>query len=302
WIQEICYTFEGSSMVVGSHDNCIYVYDVQNAYSFAGKMDSFSSFLTHIDFGILLGDGETMNERGVVVDVKGGKRSRNVEVDEIWMQVCTGDDTISFWNVKTMEEEKSANKLKDLVFATYSQTLGFPVQGIKGKGKGKGKSKVLSVDRNHIYRKVPVLATSDELGVIRLYNYPCYVGRPDETFQFAYGVALTIFPDFMGARDGDSQSASIAGPAGAYGAWAPGRVEICSCGTRAIIYRDAICDTVLGIDQCKSKSVMYLAKLPESSVIEGKTYDELAALVYPTLPLTLEDQSESERRTSEGFC
>ena len=187
WIQEICYTFEGSRMVVGSHDNCIYVYDVQNAYSMSGKIDSFSSFLTHIDFGIVLKEGETMNDKGVVVDAKGGKKLRNVEVVEIWMQVCTGDDTMSFWNVKSMEEEKSANKLKDLVFVTYSQTLGFPVQGIKGKGK----SKILSVDRNHIYRKVPVLATSDELGVIRLYNYPCvHEGAAEKTF-LGHSAAVT---------------------------------------------------------------------------------------------------------------
>ena len=181
WIQEICYTFEGSRMVVGSHDNCIYVYDVNNAYSLRGRIDCFTSYVTHIDFGILLRGGETMNEKGVVVDPKGGKKLRNVEVEEIWMQVCTGDDTMSFWNVNSMEEEKSANKLKDLVFATYSQTLGFPVQGIKGNGGGK----VLSVDRSHAYREVhnsctfnkgPILATGDDLGVIRLFKYPCVRG------------------------------------------------------------------------------------------------------------------------------
>ena len=186
WIQEMAYTFESSRLAVGCHDNVIYVYDVQNAYAFVGKIDTFTSFITQIDFGILLKKEEQMNQKGVVVDLK-GKRVRNVEVSEVWMQCCSGDDKISFFNVKTLEEEKSASKLKDLIFATYSQTLGFPVQGIVGKGK----SKVNSVDRNHMWRKVPVLATSDELGVIRLYNYPCiHEGAAEKTF-LGHSAAVT---------------------------------------------------------------------------------------------------------------
>lgn len=60
WAQELKYSFEGSVLAVGSHDSNIYMYSVDNNYvpwnteSINGKGMKHSSFVTHIDFGVVL--------------------------------------------------------------------------------------------------------------------------------------------------------------------------------------------------------------------------------------------------------
>ena len=180
WIEEIKYSFEGSRLVVGSHDCNIYVYDVFNAYSFVGKIEAHQSYITHIDLGLLLRGDEKMNSRGAVVSKAKGATVRNVEVGEIWMQTTCGDKHLRFFNLDTLEEETSANKVKDLTYSTCTNCIGFNVQGVGGKA---GNCSINSVDRNHIYGEVPVLATGDEFGVIRLYNYPCvHEGAAEKTY------------------------------------------------------------------------------------------------------------------------
>jgi WD40 repeat protein len=187
WIQHIKYSFEGSRLVVGSHDECIYVYDVFNAYSYVNKIEAHHNYIVHFDFGTMLREGEKMNERGVVVSKDKGVRTRNVEVGEIYMTTSCGDKHLKFFNLETLVEETSANKVKDLVYSTITGTIGFSVQGIGGKA---GPDSVLCVDRNHIYDKVPVLATGDEFGVIRLYNYPCVNEGAAEKTYVAHSAAV----------------------------------------------------------------------------------------------------------------
>ena len=165
WIQEMKYSFEGSRLVVGSHDFGIYVYDVFNAYSFVGKIDQHVSYITHIDMGMNLEDGCVMDEKGRIVNMDSGMVTRNVEVEDIYMQTSCGDKHLKFFNLKTLEEETSAKKMKDVCYSSVTNTIGFSVQGIGGK---QGCDGMLCVDRNHIYDRVPVLATGDEFGVIRL--------------------------------------------------------------------------------------------------------------------------------------
>ena len=139
-------------------------------------------FVTHIDFGLILREGEMMNEKHVVVNKETGKRVRNVALDELYMQ-CTTPNTLAFFNVKSAEKLTSPQPLKDMTTATWTNNLGFPVQGVDNN--------VLSVDRNHIYRKVPVLATSDDLGTIKLYNYPCVSSGCAEKTYLAHSSAIT---------------------------------------------------------------------------------------------------------------
>ena len=109
-------------------------------------IDQHKSFVTHIDLGILLGENERMDERGRVVSKDKGVVVRNVEVGEIYMQTACGDKHLKFFNLETLEEETSANKMKDFTYSSYTNTIGFPVQGISGPANGV----INSVDRNHV--------------------------------------------------------------------------------------------------------------------------------------------------------
>ena len=82
-------------------------------------------------------------------------------------------------------------------------------------------------------------------------------------------VALTTFPGYMGAREGDNQFLSFAGVRTS----APGSAEFCPCGNSAKLYRDAFC---IDGDVCISKNVMFMVKFPDpDTVIVGKTHSEL---------------------------
>ena len=83
-------------------------------------------------------------------------------------------------------------------------------------------------------------------------------------------VALTTFPGYMGAMEGDNQFLSFAGPSGS------GNVQVCPSGKSAKIYRDAFCFDVDGDVVCDSKNFMFMVKFPNpNTVIVGKTHSEL---------------------------
>ena len=109
-------------------------------------------------------------------------------------------------------------------------------------------------------------------------NTPCnYFGEeyyhrvqdPQIQFEQFVEVALTSFPGYLGAKEGDNQFLSFASVG--KGA-APGSVEVCPGGQTAKIYRDPVC-----LDgYCTSKSVMRMAKFPERNTqIVGKTHSQL---------------------------
>ena len=109
-------------------------------------------------------------------------------------------------------------------------------------------------------------------------NTPCnYFGEeyyhrvqnPQIQFQQFLKVALTAFPGYLGAKEGDNQFLSFVG---ASQFSAPGNVEVCPGGQTAKIYRD---DTCLD-GYCTSKSVMRMAKFPDPNTqIVGKTHSQL---------------------------
>jgi hypothetical protein len=82
-------------------------------------------------------------------------------------------------------------------------------------------------------------------------------------------VAITSFPGYLGAKEGDELFISLAGQGDGY---APGTGQVCPGGQTASIFRDALCFD----DICTSKSVMLLAKFPDPETqIVGKTYKQL---------------------------
>jgi microtubule-associated protein-like 6 len=99
WIQCIKYSPNGASLAVGSHDTKIYILETRN-YSITSVCHGHHSFIREFDF----------NDRS----------------DRL--QSVSGDYEILFWNVSDGLQIKSASALRDEVWATYTCTLGWPVQ------------------------------------------------------------------------------------------------------------------------------------------------------------------------------
>ena len=91
-------------------------------------------------------------------------------------------------------------------------------------------------------------------------------------FQGVAGsVALTAFPGYLGAKEGDNLFFSLADTENSSGS-----VEVCPGGQAAKIYNDASCFVVDGENVCSSTLPLYMAKFPDSSTqIVGKSWLEL---------------------------
>lgn len=52
WCEVIRYSPDEQFLAVGSHDNCVYVYNVNNNYSLHHKFNKHNSFVTSLDWSI----------------------------------------------------------------------------------------------------------------------------------------------------------------------------------------------------------------------------------------------------------
>ena len=52
WISDIKYSPDGFTLAIGSHDNTIYLHDVNNSYTVRAMCTKHNSFITHFDFSM----------------------------------------------------------------------------------------------------------------------------------------------------------------------------------------------------------------------------------------------------------
>ncbi|GMI45902.1 hypothetical protein TrCOL_g698 [Triparma columacea] len=170
---------------------------------------------------------------------------------------------------------------------------------LKGKGKGKGKfqscqdmsGKWLFVEPLTTYfsdDRVPanvniafeLISASDTL--CNYFGKEYGTGSQNPFRQAFATVALTTFPGYLGAKEGDNLFLSFAGE----GKSAPANVEVCvfdeafvglNPTQTAKFYIDAFCYVSDdGQNVCTSKSVVNMAKFPDSATqIVGKTHAQL---------------------------
>eukprot|EP01042_Synura_sphagnicola_P000320 gene320-331_t len=163
WSQVIRFCFDGSMLAVGSHDCNIYLFYIHDGYAVRTCV-GHSSFITHIDFGVL------------VVHVDGG-----VDKREVVLQSNDGAYSLYFWR-SDGTRITSSTAARDVEWATFTCPLGWPVQGVWSIDEGE--MGVQAVCRSHTWKDVPVIAATDDFGRVRLFNYPCVVpGSPDKSYR-----------------------------------------------------------------------------------------------------------------------
>ena len=173
-IQTVQFSQDGTCLAVGSHDTNIYLYyitsgdgEVDDTYSKECKvLSGHTKFVTHMDFGFLEqgGNGDSPSSR------------------ELYLQSNCDAGELRFWRVKTGTRVDSAAAVRDVEWFTFSCTLGWPVQGIRPT-QFDGAT-VNAVARSRHWRKVPVTASVDVFGRVRLYNYPALTpGAPDKCYR-----------------------------------------------------------------------------------------------------------------------
>ncbi|KAM4662146.1 echinoderm microtubule-associated protein-like 1 isoform 4-T4 [Discoglossus pictus] len=137
------YSPDGNFLAIGSHDNYIYIYAVNESgrkYSRIGKCSGHSSFITHLDWS----------------------------VNSQYLMSNSGDYEILYWIPTACKQVVSVETTRDIEWSTYTCTLGFQVFGVWPEGSD-------GTDLNAICRSTDkkLLATGDDFGKVHLFSYPC---------------------------------------------------------------------------------------------------------------------------------
>ena len=128
-------------MTVGAHDNVILVYDVASKFKTFKRLKGHHSTVPHIDY----------------TENSGAIQSDSTSYEILYYDIASGKQMTS-----------GATAFKDEKWATWTCTLGWPVQGIWPPCSGG--SDINSLDRS-VDRTV--IATGDDFGKVKLFKYPC---------------------------------------------------------------------------------------------------------------------------------
>uniref|UniRef100_A0A8C3T628 EMAP like 1 n=1 Tax=Chelydra serpentina TaxID=8475 RepID=A0A8C3T628_CHESE len=142
-IEDPAQSSDGNFLAIGSHDNCIYIYGVNEngrKYSRIGKCSGHSSFITHLDWSV--------NSQYLVSN--------------------SGDYEILYWIPSACKQVVSVETTRDIEWVTYTCILGFHVFGVWPEGSDG--TDINAVCRSH-ERKL--LSTGDDFGKVHLFSYPC---------------------------------------------------------------------------------------------------------------------------------
>ncbi|KAJ9585806.1 hypothetical protein L9F63_002397 [Diploptera punctata] len=141
-IQVVRFSPDGNLLALGSRDNNIYIYQVNEdacKYSRVGRCSGHSSFITHLDWS----------------------------TDNQYIQSNSGDYELLYWNASLCRQIPQSSQLRDVEWATNTCTLSFNTIGIWPEGADG--TDVNHCDRSHDAR---LMATADDFGKVKLYSYP----------------------------------------------------------------------------------------------------------------------------------
>jgi WD40 repeat protein len=149
-ISQVKFSPDGTRLAVGSHDNFVDVYEVPS-FKKLGTCSGHSSYITHVDWS----------------------------ADTRWLQSTDGAYELLFWDAATCRQETYSSRLRDVEWATWTCTLGWPVQGIWPRGADG--TDINAVSRSHGGH---LLATADDFGLLKLFAYPAVTpGMPYHRFM-----------------------------------------------------------------------------------------------------------------------
>ncbi|CAD8200325.1 unnamed protein product [Paramecium octaurelia] len=151
WISDIKFSPDGTTCVIGSHDNALYAYKYPSWKAIGKKMQKHSSYITHFDF------------------------SR----DGVNLHSTCGAYELLFWDVAQCKQlPGGASALKDELWYTWTVTLGWPVQGIWPECADG--TDINAVDRsnttingkNDPKTSYHLLASGDDFSHVRILRFP----------------------------------------------------------------------------------------------------------------------------------
>lgn len=151
WIEVLAYSPCGTMLACGSHDNNIYVYDVDDGYMLKSKLKAHNSYVTSVDWSE---DSSTIRS------------------------VC-GAYELLFFDVQSGKQDPGgASANVDTVWATNSAKFGWLVDGIFPP----------ATDGTHINHvsfsdDMTLIVTADDYGLINIYRNPARKGHESKSYR-----------------------------------------------------------------------------------------------------------------------
>lgn len=141
-LQVVRFSPDGSLLALGSRDNYIYIYQVDEhatKYSRVGRCMGHSSFVTHMDWSV---DGQ-------------------------YLRSNSGDYELLYWNPGVCRQIPQSSSLRDVEWATHTCIISYETIGIWPEGAD-------GTDVNNCTRSTDgkLLATGDDFGKVKLFSYP----------------------------------------------------------------------------------------------------------------------------------
>ncbi|KAK2575040.1 hypothetical protein KPH14_008783 [Odynerus spinipes] len=141
-IQAVRFSPSGNLLALGSRDNYIYIYQVNEdatKYSRVGRCMGHSSFITHLDWSV---DGQ-------------------------YLRSNSGDYELLYWNPGICRQISQPSILRDVDWATHTCIISFETIGIWPEGAD-------GTDINNCSRSGDgkLLATGDDFGKVKLFSHP----------------------------------------------------------------------------------------------------------------------------------
>ncbi|XP_039219042.1 echinoderm microtubule-associated protein-like 3 isoform X1 [Crotalus tigris] len=156
------YSPDGEFLAIGSHDNFIYIYSVEekgHKYTRFGRCTGHSSFITHLDWS------------------KDGK----------FIMSNSGDYEILYWEVaRGCKLVRNRFDNRDREWASYTCVLGFHVFGVWPDGSDG--TDINALCRSHNER---VVAVADDFCKVHLFQYPCAKPKAPSHVYTGHGSHVT---------------------------------------------------------------------------------------------------------------
>ncbi|XP_070622263.1 echinoderm microtubule-associated protein-like 3 isoform X1 [Erythrolamprus reginae] len=161
-LSAVRYSPDGEFLAIGSHDNFIYIYSVEekeHKYTRFGRCSGHTSFITHLDWS------------------KDGK----------FIMSNSGDYEILYWDVaKGCKLLRNRFDNKDREWASYTCVLGFHVFGVWPDGSDGTDINSLCRSRNE-----RVVAVADDFCKVHLFQYPCAKPKAPSHVYTGHGSHVT---------------------------------------------------------------------------------------------------------------
>eukprot|EP00760_Papus_ankaliazontas_P036533 PhM_4_TR8339/c5_g1_i1/m.73333 len=145
-VQCIQYSPCGKYLAAGSADNTVSLYDVERSYRTMGMCRGNNSVILHVDFS----------------------------ADSKYIQTCSQSYELLFYEVADQNQYTKSRDLKNEKWATFTSILGWDVQGIWPKDSDGSDVNSVAKSRGERY-----LATVEDTGLVKVFNYPCVGGGLD---------------------------------------------------------------------------------------------------------------------------